>query len=47
MNYALNGRDVTHILNDKDANVLVDGKARRDRGFPTGLMDVVRIEKTD
>jgi small subunit ribosomal protein S4e len=47
LNYALNGRDVTLILNDKEQNVLVDGKVRRDRGFPTGLMDVVRIEKTD
>ena len=43
----MNGRDVTLILNDKEQNVLVDGKVRRDRGFPTGLMDVVRIEKTD
>lgn len=33
------------ILNDKEANVKVDGKIRRDRGFPTGLMDVISIEK--
>lgn len=26
---------------------MVDGKVRRDKGFPTGLMDVVRLEKTD
>ncbi|KAL4506814.1 hypothetical protein ABPG72_001235 [Tetrahymena utriculariae] len=47
LNYALNGRDVTLILNDKEQNVFVDGKVRRDKGYPTGLMDVVRIEKTD
>ncbi|EGR34650.1 ribosomal protein, putative [Ichthyophthirius multifiliis] len=47
LNYALNGRDVTLILNDKEQNVFVDGKCRRDRSFPTGLMDVVSIPKTD
>lgn len=34
------------ILNDKEVNVKVDGKVRRDRGFPVGVMDVVSIEKT-
>lgn len=47
LKYALNRREVTVILNDKEANVFVDGKVRRDIGFPTGLMDVVRIEKSN
>jgi len=46
LNYALNGREVTMILHDKEANVRVDHKVRRDEGFPTGFMDVVTIEKT-
>lgn len=35
------------ILKDKEANVKVDGRTRRDRGFPLGVMDVVSIEKTN
>ena len=35
------------ILNDKDGNVKVDGKVRRDHGFPTGMMDIVSIDKTN
>lgn len=46
LKYALTGREVTVILKDKEANVKVDGKIRRDRCFPTGMMDVVSIEKT-
>lgn len=46
LRYALNGSDVTKILKDKDINVRVDNKPRRDKGFPTGIMDVVSIEKT-
>jgi ribosomal protein S4E len=34
----LNRREVTLILNDKEGNIFVDGKVRRDIGFPTGLM---------
>jgi small subunit ribosomal protein S4e len=37
---------VSLILNDKEVNVKVDGKVRRDRGFPVGVMDVVSIVKT-
>lgn len=33
-------------MKDKEANIKVDGKVRRDIGFPTGVMDVVKIEKT-
>lgn len=35
------------ILRDKEVNVKVDGVARRDKGFPLGVMDVLTIEKTD
>jgi len=45
LNYALNGREVSMILHDKEANVRVDHKVRRDEGFPTGFMDVITIEK--
>ena len=34
------------ILNDKENGIKVDGKLRRDRGFPVGIMDVVEIVKT-
>jgi len=53
LRYALYAREVKMILKDKDANVKVDGKVRRDPGFPTGIMgkalilslDVISIEK--
>jgi len=35
------------IMNDKEGNVLVDGKIRRDEKFPAGFMDVISIKKTD
>ncbi len=28
------------ILNDKEANVKVDNKIRRDKGYPTGIMGI-------
>lgn len=34
------------ILNDKEANVFVDGKVRRDEKFPAGFQDVISIKKT-
>lgn len=46
LNYALCGREVSMILHDKEANIKVDHKVRRDEGFPTGFMDVVSIEKS-
>lgn len=33
-------------MKDKEINVRVDGKARKDAGFPCGIMDIVEIEKT-
>jgi len=35
------------IVRDKDGNIKVDGKIRRDPRFPLGQMDVVTIEKTN
>jgi len=46
LKYALTGREVTMIVNDKEGNISIDGKLRRDPAFPTGLMDVVSIKKT-
>merc|ERR1712159_515351 len=34
------------ILGEKENQVLIDNKIRRDRKFPVGLMDVVSIPKT-
>jgi len=46
LKYALNGREATFILNDKEGGILIDHKIRRDRGFPVGIMDVVQVVKT-
>jgi small subunit ribosomal protein S4e len=46
LKYALSGQEVKKICKDKDVNVKVDGKARRDHKYPLGLMDVVEIVKT-
>lgn len=43
LKYALNYRETTTILKDKEANVRVDGKIRRDRGYPTGIMGELAI----
>jgi len=46
LKYALTGREVTLIVNDKEGNIAVDGKIRKDPRFPAGLMDVISIKKT-
>lgn len=46
LKYAMNTHEVLTILKDKEANVKIDGKVRRDRGYPAGIMDIVSIEKT-
>jgi small subunit ribosomal protein S4e len=46
LKYALSGQEVKKICNDKELNIKVDGKARRDHRYPLGLMDVVEIVKT-
>src|ERR1700733_14520530 len=47
LKYAMNGREVIMIINDREGGVSIDGKVRRDRGFPVGIMDVVSIPKTN
>jgi len=37
LKYALNGREVTTIVNDKEGTIKVDQKIRRDVSFPLGL----------
>jgi hypothetical protein len=37
----LTGREVKMVLNDKEGNVFVDGKVRRDEKFPAGFMGKV------
>jgi small subunit ribosomal protein S4e len=39
-------QEVTIIVKDKDGNIKIDNKVRRDPRFPLGIMDVVSIEKT-
>lgn len=46
LKYALNGEECKKILNDKQNEVKIDGKTRRDHKYPVGLMDVLTIEKT-
>jgi len=46
LKYALNNADCIKICKDKDANIKVDQKVRRDHRFPLGFMDVVSIPKT-
>lgn len=46
LNLAFNGMECKRILNDKDNEVCIDGKVRRDLKYPVGLMDLLTIEKT-
>jgi len=46
LKYALTGREVKMVLNDKEGNILVDGRVRKDEKFPAGFMDVITIKKT-
>ncbi len=43
--YALNGAEVKAVLMQR--LVKVDGKVRTDSTYPTGYMDVIRIDKTN
>lgn len=46
LGYSLNNKESITILNEKDNEVKIDGKVRRDLKFPVGLMDVITIPKT-
>ena len=39
----MNTHEVLTILKDKEANIKIDGKVRRDRGYPAGIMGKVFI----
>lgn len=42
----MDNKEITKILKDKENEVKIDGKVRRNPKFPIGLMDVVTIPKT-
>lgn len=44
LHYALNSREVIQILQKKE--IKIDGKVRTEKNYPTGIMDVISIEKT-
>jgi small subunit ribosomal protein S4e len=46
LKYALTGRECDVILHDKDNEVKIDNKVRRDKKYPVGLMDTLSIKKT-
>jgi len=46
LGYANTSRECTAICQDKEINFKIDGKVRRDIGFPIGIMDNISIEKT-
>jgi len=46
LKYALSNQECIKICKDKDANIKIDNKARRDHRYPLGFMDVVSIAKT-
>jgi len=46
LKYALSGIEAMKICRDKDNNIKIDNKVRRDHRFPLGLMDIISIEKT-
>jgi len=46
LKYALSGQEAIKICRNKQANLKVDGKVRRDPRYPLGMMDVVSIAKT-
>ena len=46
LKYAINGHEVKEIVKNKEGNIFVDGKVRRDPHYPLGFMDVLSIPKT-
>jgi small subunit ribosomal protein S4e len=47
LKYALSRDEARKIVKDREGNIHVDGKVRRDPRFPLGSMDVVSINKTN
>jgi len=46
LKYARTMKEIKMITNDKDGNIYIDGKIRRDYKYPLGFMDVLTIPKT-
>lgn len=46
LKYSLSLRESITIVNDKEGGIKIDGKIRRDTKYPTGLMDVISIDKS-
>merc|ERR1712051_1154508 len=46
LKYALSGQDAIKICRNRDGNIKIDNKIRRDPRYPLGTMDVVSIPKT-
>jgi len=46
LKYALSGQEVLKICRDKDANIKIDNRTRKDPRFPLGFQDVVSVVKT-
>ena len=46
LKYALSGQDAIKICRNRDGNIKIDNKIRRDPRFPLGFGDVVTIPKT-
>ena len=44
LKYALSGRECDVLLGDKDNQVKVDNKVRRDKKFPVGFMGISIIK---
>ena len=47
LSLALTAREVTLILQDREAGIKIDNKIRRDAKFPVGVFDVLSIVKTN
>ena len=47
LKYALSRDEARKIVKNRDGNIHVDGKVKRDPRFPVGSMDVVSINKTN
>lgn len=46
LKYALSGQECLKICKDRNANIKVDNRIRRDHKFPLGFMDVCSVVKT-
>jgi len=47
LGYAHNAREAQVIIMDREGGIRIDGRLRRDPRFPTGLMDVISLDKAN